>query len=85
MKNSSLNIGDKVYVLSNLNSEGKYTNIRIDYIEDIYNENNTNMVSFRYIWHDTELSDLGVNFFKTEKEAKYAIENNTFKEYLKTN
>lgn len=69
-----LKVGDKVWAFRNQGPDGKYTIIRSDIIEDIYEGDDEKMyVSFRYIWHDTELDDLGVNFFLTEQEAEEAF------------
>lgn len=68
-------VGDTVYVLVEMNENGKYTRIKADFIESIYqNPDGEWIISFRYIWHDTELFDIGQTVFLTKEEAEAKIE-----------
>lgn len=68
-------VGDTVYVLVEMNESGKYTRIKADFIESIYqNPDGEWMISFRYIWHDTELFDIGQTVFLTKEEAEQKLE-----------
>lgn len=67
-------VGDPVYVLVDMNDEGKYTRIKNDVVKCIYlSSKNEWKIEFTYIWHDTELSDVGKTVFLTRPEAEKAL------------
>lgn len=63
-------VGDTVYVLVEMDDDGKYTRVKVDFIDDIYFEDNVIMIRFQYVWHDTTLSDIGKTVFLTREEAE---------------
>lgn len=65
-------VGDTVYVLVDMNDEGKYTRVKNDIVKSIYidDKGKIPMLEFTYVWHDVELSDIGKNVFLTQEEAE---------------
>ena len=67
-------VGDTVYVLVDMNKQGAYQNIKADIVRSIYfSSKNEWKIEFTYIWHDTELSDIGKTVFLTREEAEQAL------------
>ena len=59
--------GQKLYVLTNTDEFGNYSNMRTDVIQDIYtDENGTQMIEFTYLFCDIPVSEVGVSVFVDE-------------------
>lgn len=68
-------VGDTVYVLVEMNDEGKYTRIKNDVVKSIYiDKNNVMMIEFERIWHDQPASCFGKDIFLDYEKAKEALE-----------
>lgn len=63
--------GMTVFVLVEYDSAiKKYTRVKPDVVEDIYTEEKTTYLSFRYFWHDLEIEEVGKTIFLTKEEAE---------------
>lgn len=66
--------GMTLFVLVNYDSSiKKYTRVKADIVEDIYTQEKTTYLSFRYIWHDQEIEEVGKTIFLTKEEAENHI------------
>lgn len=60
-----------------MNDNGVYTRVKHDVVKSVYiDEKNTDipMLEFTYVWHDTELSDVGQTVFLTKEAAEAKLE-----------
>jgi len=67
-------VGDMLYVLVDMNEEGKYTRWKGDFVKSIYlNPDNEWMIEFTYVWHDRRLFEIGKSVFLTKEEAEQKL------------
>lgn len=67
-------VRDTVYVLVEMDDNGKYTRVKNDVVKSFYiSPDNIPMVEFTYIWHDTQINDFGKSVFLTREQAEQAL------------
>lgn len=67
-------VGDVLYVLVDMDENGKYTRWKGDIVKSFYlNRDNERMIEFTWVWHDIPLSEVGKSVFLTKEEAEQAL------------
>lgn len=67
-------VGDNIFVLVDMDDNGKYTSIKNDIVECIYlNDTLDLMINFTWIWHDVSTTEIGKTVFLTREEAEQAL------------